>query len=334
MTCPSCCGQNARFWIRGQDRLRNKPLANSGYYRCLTCGLIFLYPQTTSHTYEEHYDDNYISHTEAPIKSASFSARTQWLMQMRRRIWQEVFCLPAGLPAVGTFSRWIHILLRYTKLFRATPLKYLGEGKELLDVGSGTGAFLVTQKHLGWRVHGLEPARQMVQQSRTLGLDVRQGFSVMKHWSEPTFDAVVLNQVFEHLDNPHALLAHVHHALKKDGILYMNMPNVQSLVAQMFRSYWFNLDAPRHNLLFSPRVLRTLLEQEGYEILDLSTVSSTKGWSGSIEYWLRDAWRIPLSTGAIRNNWSVNRLLLPLVYLCDWIWLGDNVHVIAQKRSL
>ncbi|MBI5370007.1 class I SAM-dependent methyltransferase [Candidatus Uhrbacteria bacterium] len=295
--------------------------------------MIFLHPQTTSHTYEEHYDDHYISHTEAPIKSPSFSPRAQWLMQIRRRIWQEVFCLPAGLPAAGIFSRWIHNLLRYTKLFRATPLKYPGEGKELLDVGSGAGTFLLIQRHLGWHVHGLEPAPQMVQQSRVLGLDVQQGFSIEEHWSEPTFDAVVLNQVFEHLDNLHTLLVHVRQALKKDGILYMNMPNVWSLAAQIFRSYWFNLDAPRHNLLFSPRVLRTLLEQEGYEVLDLSTVSSTKGWSGSIEYWVRDAWHIPLSTGAIRNNWPVNRLLLPLVRLCDLVGLGDNLHVIAKKTN-
>ncbi|MEK7619964.1 MAG: class I SAM-dependent methyltransferase [Patescibacteria group bacterium] len=319
MICPSCQSPNARRWISCQDRLRNKPLDHHAYYRCLTCGLTFLHPQTTSQSYDQHYDAQYLSHVAERPRVPSDTARRLRLMQERERAWEQ---------NPSFFSR----LFRRTGFFRHTPFKMLGHGKRLLDVGSGAGTFLLTQQHLGWNVSGLEPSQSMVEQSRSWGLDVRQGFSIAEQWKEPTFDVVVLNQVFEHLTDPRQILRDARQALTQGGILYLNMPTNQSVVAQVFRSFWFNLDAPRHNLLFSPSTLRTLLQEEGFEVLDLYTASSTKGWTGSIEYFLRDALHVPLVDGRLRRHHLLNLLLKPLVRLLDWIGYGDNLHVIAKTE--
>lgn len=334
MTCPVCHSQKTQHWIHCRDRLRDKPLPHHRYVRCLSCCVIFVHPQTTSQTYDEHYDAAYISHAQVLTSSGCESSRSRWIQQMRQRIWQDVFHIPSGLPTSGIDTRWFSQLLRHSGLFRHTPLKYPSSGRELLDVGSGAGTFLQQQKRLLWNVHGLEPHLAMVEQSQTLGLDVRQGFSIGEHWNKPTFDVIVLNQVFEHLTDPHALLVQAHTALNPGGVLYLNMPNVRSLPAQLFRSFWFNLDAPRHNLLFSPTTLKTLLENEGFTILDLYTASSTKGWSGSIEYVLRDMFHLKLPAGTIRKNRWINSVLIPVVRIIDWIHLGDTVHVIAKKQSL
>ena len=122
MICPSCQSPNARRWISCQDRLRNKPLDHHAYYRCLTCGLTFLHPQTTSQSYDQHYDAQYLSHVAERPRVPSDTARRLRLMQERERAWEQ---------NPSFFSR----LFRRTGFFRHTPFKMLGHGKRLLDVG-------------------------------------------------------------------------------------------------------------------------------------------------------------------------------------------------------
>jgi SAM-dependent methyltransferase len=318
MTCPSCQQTTVRRWVSGQDRLRQKPLNTHVYYTCLFCGLIFLYPLVSSEHYDSHYDSSYLSHTSKRPTMPVPNPRRHFLMNERERAWQ---------PTSSLGSR----IFRRTGFFRHSPLKMSGHGKRLLDVGSGAGTFLLTQQHLGWNVSGLEPSAAMVEQCRSWDLDVRQGFSIAEHWSDPTFDVVVLNQVFEHLADPHTLLQEAHQVLVRGGILYMNMPTAHSVVAKLFRSYWFNLDAPRHNLLFSPASLKALLEKEGFQVRDLYTASSTNGWTGSMEYLLRDALHLPLAHHRLRRNRLLNLLIKPLVRLLDWFGYGDNLHVLAIK---
>lgn len=321
MTCPSCHSVKAEHWITCRDRLRNKPLDKTNYYRCLGCGLTYLYPQSSPQHYDEHYDTNYISHATPRPTTPTQTRVSRFLLRERERVWEN----PSSLRS--------H-LFRRTKFFRCAPLKYPGNGKRLLDVGSGAGGFLLTQQHVGWNVSGLEASKRMVEQSRSLGLDVHQGFSILDQWQDPTFDVVVLNQVFEHVTNPKRLLQEIQQVLKQDGILYMNMPNPRSLPARLFRSFWFNLDTPRHNLLFSPATLKKLLEQEDFKVLDLFTASSTKGWSGSIAYLMRDTLHAKLPSEKIRKSYWINKLFKPLVSIADLLRWGDNLHVIAQKKRL
>lgn len=318
MICPSCQQTTVKRWVYPRDRLRQKPLDTHAYYTCLFCGLVFLSPLVTAEHYDSHYDSAYLSHTTTRPTMPVSSPRRRFLMNERERAWK---------PTPSLRSR----IFRRTGFFRHTPLKMIGHGRRLLDVGSGAGTFLLTQQHLGWNVSGLEPSAAMVGQCRSWGLDVRQGFSIAEHWNERTLDVVVLNQVFEHLAEPHTLLQEAHNVLVRGGILYMNMPTAHSVVAKLFRSYWFNLDAPRHNLLFSPASLKILLEKEGFRVCDLYTASSAHGWSGSIEYLLRDALHLPLAHGLLRRNPLLNLLIKPLVRLLDWIGYGDNLHVLAKK---
>lgn len=68
-------------------------------------------------------------------------------------------------------------------------------------------------------------------------------------------------------------------------------------------------------------------------MLGLYTASSTKGWSGSIEYLLRDVLHLKLPTGTIRQNRWVNIALTPVVRRSDWIGYGDTLHLIAKKSA-
>ena len=54
--------------------------------------------------------------------------------------------------------------------------RFSAQRRRLLDVGSGTGAFLKTAKTRGWRVFGIESSRQASAQARKAGIEVAEGF--------------------------------------------------------------------------------------------------------------------------------------------------------------
>ena len=78
----------------------------------------------------------------------------------------------------------------------------------LLDVGCGHGLLLDEARRRGYDTVGLELSREAARHAReTLGLDVREvpleGFSEGRNGDSPgEFDAIVLADVLEHLDDP------------------------------------------------------------------------------------------------------------------------------------
>ena len=100
------------------------------------------------------------------------------------------------------------------------------ERRRLLDVGSGTGAFLKSAKKRGWRVLGIESSRQVSAQARRLGIEVAEGF-----FNDETaaglgrFDAVHLNNILECAPNPTNVAILARDVLDPGGILCINVPN-------------------------------------------------------------------------------------------------------------
>ena len=68
-----------------------------------------------------------------------------------------------------------------------------------------------------------------------------------------SFDAVTLIHVFEHLPDPRQTLEIISEILKKDGILMMSFPNIDSFQSRIFKGKWLHIDPPRHLFFFSPK---------------------------------------------------------------------------------
>jgi SAM-dependent methyltransferase len=113
-----------------------------------------------------------------------------------------------------------------------------GRGK-LLDVGSGKGEFLAAAKMRGWEVFGVEPALGFVRCARQkFGLDIQNSTLEEASFPENYFDAVTLNMTLEHIDNPHSLLSAIYRVLKKGGILYIEVPNMDSMLLKLIKLYF------------------------------------------------------------------------------------------------
>jgi SAM-dependent methyltransferase len=145
-------------------------------------------------------------------------------------------------------------------------------GGAILDTGCSSGGFLSTMKGPAWKLYGIEMEESTAERARvTTGADVFVGDVVAAPFLRESFDVVTCFDVLEHVYSPREFLAKVLEWLKPGGIFYAMMPNIDSWEARAFGSHWFGLELPRHLTHFSPRSLRYLMSELGFEEVCVKT---------------------------------------------------------------
>jgi SAM-dependent methyltransferase len=160
----------------------------------------------------------------------------------------------------GVVNRLYHLVRSITirqKKNLITRYTALNKGK-ILDVGCGTGSFLSTMQDESWEVIGLEPDEK----ARTLA--IHKGLQVepvnkLFDFEPSSFDAITLWHVLEHVHELHAYLDQLRLLLKKNGVLFIAVPNYTSSDAVHYQEGWAAYDVPRHLYHFSPASMKTLL---------------------------------------------------------------------------
>src|SRR3954453_10822733 len=137
-------------------------------------------------------------------------------------------------------------------------------GGRLLDVGWGHGLLLDEARRRGYETVGLELSREAARHAReTLGLDVRElpleAFTEGTNGATPgAFDAIVLADVIEHLDDPVAAIDQCAALLKPGGVLCVVTPDPSSATAKLAGKRWWGY-LPAHTVLLPRRTLRELI---------------------------------------------------------------------------
>jgi 2-polyprenyl-3-methyl-5-hydroxy-6-metoxy-1,4-benzoquinol methylase len=138
----------------------------------------------------------------------------------------------------------------------------------LLDVGAGTGAFADEMHRNGWKVIGLEPDKTAKENAlKNYSLQLGELGAIFSFKPE-TFDAITMWHVLEHVHQLHEYVEAFHRILKKDGTLFIAVPNYTSYDAKKYAAYWASYDVPRHLYHFSPKALNALVKQHGFAISD------------------------------------------------------------------
>ncbi|MBU2575014.1 MAG: class I SAM-dependent methyltransferase [Elusimicrobia bacterium] len=162
-----------------------------------------------------------------------------------------------------------------------------GSGKSsgtMLDIGCGTGEFLKIMKAGGWETAGVDPSEERNKRSTDDNKIYSADLMEIK-FGEQSFDVITLWQVLEHLPDPDRYLAETHRLLKKDGILVLSVPNINSLQARLSGARWFNLDLPRHRWQFTPETLQKMLDKTAFRLKEIKHFSleyNPFGWWQSI----------------------------------------------------
>jgi 2-polyprenyl-3-methyl-5-hydroxy-6-metoxy-1,4-benzoquinol methylase len=184
------------------------------------------------------------------------------------------------------------------------------QGK-LLDVGSGTGAFVNEMQQNGWKVEGLEPdagARQVALNTFNCRLKTTDE---LFHLNPNSFDAITLWHVLEHVHDLHKYVDQLKILLKQTGKLIIAVPNYTSSDASFYKKYWAAYDVPRHLYHFSPSSIQYLVEKNGMRLEDIKpmwfdsfyvSLLSSKYKSGKTK-WLNAIWiGLKSNLKAMRNK--------------------------------
>lgn len=106
--------------------------------------------------------------------------------------------------------------------------KYLPKRGNILDVGCGAGVFLYTFKNYfpEWKTLGIEPTTEFADVAKENGINIIYGY-LKEDTLNSKFDLITLNHVLEHLNNFQAMLLTLKNYLKKDGLLYIEVPSAK-----------------------------------------------------------------------------------------------------------
>ncbi|TMB89405.1 MAG: class I SAM-dependent methyltransferase [Chloroflexi bacterium] len=206
--------------------------------------------------------------------------------------------------AKGKVDLWLRYLLcpsitRYW-LGRVSPIGYLlgrnrrrlpvldwlerhgiRRGSSLLDVGSGAGGLLFFLRGLGFnRLVGVDPF---------IASDLRfpGGITILKRQLgevEGSFDYVVFNHSFEHMEAPLEVLKHVRSLIAPGGRLIISTPIAATFAWREYGVDWVQLDAPRHLFIPSVEGLKILAGQAGLHVTDVVFNSTEFQFWGSEQY--------------------------------------------------
>ena len=141
----------------------------------------------------------------------------------------------------------------------------LSQGK-ILDVGAGTGAFLNVLQKNNWQTEGVEPDAAAREKAKYLyGLDLKPSIELFNYEPE-NFDAITLWHVHEHVHDLDGYLSQLKKLLKKNGRIFIAVPNYTSYDAKTYQHFWAAYDVPRHLYHFSPVSMMQLLLRHGLQL--------------------------------------------------------------------
>jgi 2-polyprenyl-3-methyl-5-hydroxy-6-metoxy-1,4-benzoquinol methylase len=207
--------------------------------------------------------------------------------------------------------------------------------KSILDVGCAKGGYLDKLRGLGFTdLHGIETSEEAVRNKAHPSLDIICS-SLEDYRPRRKFDYVILNQVFEHFEDPNAMLAKLKGMLKDDGLLVMNFPNYVSFARRMFGARWPGYDAPRHYFTFSKKNLKLFAERHSMSIIRIRHISRPSQFTGSFQYIYNDKTgkKETLEGGRFRKSKLLDLMFFPPAYLLNILRSGDIIEIHLRKKK-
>ncbi|MBJ6122138.1 class I SAM-dependent methyltransferase [Sphingomonas mollis] len=136
---------------------------------------------------------------------------------------------------------------------------------KVLEVGCGDGAFLAQMAQAGWQAVGIDFDEKAVAAARRhAGIDVMQGDLIACAFPDASFDAIVMNNVIEHLPDTLAVMKECARILRPGGRVVMVTPNLDAPGHRKFGPDWRGLEVPRHLYLFTTRTLKRYARAAGF----------------------------------------------------------------------
>lgn len=272
--CILCGGQN---WYSDSETthvIRSR-FSSANVVRCRNCGQGQLWPMPSQaevrRIYESHdYVDSYdVAGEEFAISGDTF------VEQLRERFDR----IESQFPGRGT----------------------------MLDVGASRGYFMHAARQRGWQVNGLEAGKEAIEfAKRQFDLEIAHGVIESAELPNEQYDCVHMSHVLEHVLDPRGCIEKLHKALKRNGLLVIEVPYEFGDLFERARKLF--LRRPRqsnsvpstHLHFFTLATLGKLLQQTGFEVIYSATPRRNRSNDSqlplgtlvkSMAYWAEYRWK-------------------------------------------
>lgn len=255
VACDVCGSKKYKSFIEAPDR--NYKTGTFTYVQCIKCKLVWLNPRPSKNSILNYYPKVY----------RAYKPNVTNLNILQRFVRSSIMA-----------NNFI------AKLLVKDPLFFIKKGK-LLDVGCGSGKYLNILKGWGWKTYGVEINSKAAFWANKINCgNVETGDLFSGRYKSNYFNVVRFSHVLEHVPSPTAELKETRRILKKNGHVVIQIPNIDSLFFNIFRSNWYQLDAPRHLYHFSSRNLTKLLKKTGFRNIRITYQQSPYSLYRSLLY--------------------------------------------------
>ena len=293
--CPLCGKSEFAQRFYSADKHHNTSIM-SRVVECKGCTLVFLNPMPSEQQSKALYPESYLPH-----------------------------------QAYKSAPNRLKMLLSKLSLPNPNYEPQFSRPGRVLDIGCGSGGFLSQAKSRGWETFGVELNPSAAASGQNAGLDIFAGSLREAAFKDHFFDYIRLSHSLEHMVNPNETLAGIRRIIKREGKLFISVPNIAGLAPRVFGEYWWNLALPVHIFHYSPKTLSLLLENNGFDVIKVAFNSSYPGIFTSLQLVRNRATRSLANDGKILpitkifGHW--------LAKATDVIRMGDIVEVNAKPRD-
>lgn len=235
MECPVCEHPSGRHYGRLGDRLFQTTAEKFDLYECPGCGLLFQDEAGIRDRLADFYPAGYWWESSGP--------------------WAR---LQAGYRA---------FVLRHDQVAFLSSIFPDPANRRLLDIGSGSGAFVRQARQAGFDAFGLDLSEEACRmaESHSPGRFFHGSEQELIDRGE-TFEILVMLHALEHIPSPFQYLKKIQKLLRRPGTLVVQVPNRNSFQARFLKHRWYGLDCPRHIHNFSSYAIQYLLGRAGFRI--------------------------------------------------------------------
>jgi len=253
---------NRSYWIR-EMMFGTKDVFE--YVECAHCGCLQLVniPKDIA----KYYPPDYYSYNEM---TSIFDRKIKKFIKQHRF---RYYLLGKSDP-VGLLASWF---FKIDYLMKIKPV-CLSENSKILDIGCGAGRLLINLRKDGFKyLTGIDPF---------INSDIfyANGVNIYKktvYEINDTFDFIMLNHSFEHMDKPFELMIKLRSLLNPDGMVLINTPMADSWAWKHYRENWRGIEAPRHFFIHTRKSMETIAQATGFFISDVIYTSSETQFLGS-----------------------------------------------------
>jgi ubiquinone/menaquinone biosynthesis C-methylase UbiE len=254
--CVICGGSNISVIGKPETSDNAKKYVKLEYsvMKCKNCKFYFVFPRISlsDKEWQELYADGY------------FTGMTQWWAKKRerdRRQRLDWLCQNCSHPI-----------------------------NRFLDISCGEGYVLVDAMERGWHAHGIDVSDNRIYKAKVNRIPFSKGDLFRASFPDNYFDCIYMDSVLEHVIDPLAHLKELNRILRPGGVMYVGVPNEDSLFNECKKVIFVLLGKsnissrikpfkhPYHVIGFTRHSLRIMLTKTGFEILKIRDFAGLYEW--------------------------------------------------------